>query len=132
MGTISALVTGRQATAAPPLGPALGPLGVNIGAVIAKINKETAEFKGMTVPVKVIVNDKTKTFEIEVGTPPATALIKAKAKIEKGSGNHKEVKAGNITMDDILSVVNMKKRDLGGITLKAKVMTVIGTCGSLG
>ncbi|MBI3035213.1 50S ribosomal protein L11, partial [Candidatus Woesearchaeota archaeon] len=73
--TVEALVEGGKATAAPPLGPALGPLGVNIGQIVSDINKKTSVFNGMQVPVKVIVNMDTKKFEISVGTPPASALI---------------------------------------------------------
>ena len=62
--TIEQLVEGGKATAAPPLGPALGPLGVNIGQVVAEINKKTESFKGMQVPVKVIVDGDTKEFSI--------------------------------------------------------------------
>ena len=61
--TIETLIEGGKASAAPPLGPALGPLKVNIGQVVADINKKTADFKGMKVPVKVIVDTKTKEFE---------------------------------------------------------------------
>jgi large subunit ribosomal protein L11 len=73
--TVESLVEGGKATAAPPLGPALGPLGVNIGQVVAEINKKTESFKGMQVPVKVIVDSETKDFKVTVGTPPASALI---------------------------------------------------------
>jgi len=73
--TVDAMVEGGKATAAPPLGPALGPLGVNIGQVISEINKKTADFKGVQVPVKIIV-DEDKNVTITVGTPPASALIK--------------------------------------------------------
>ena len=73
--TIEALVEGGKASAGPPLGPALGPLGVNIMEIINAINNKTKEFNGMKVPVKVIVDPKSKSFEIEIGTPPAASLI---------------------------------------------------------
>jgi len=73
--TIVALVDGGKASAGPPLGPALGPMGVNIMQVINTINDKTKEFNGMKVPVKVIIDPTTKNFEIEVGTPPAASLI---------------------------------------------------------
>ena len=74
--TVDALITGGKATAAPPLGPALGPKGVNIGKVVADINTKTKDFAGMQVPVKVIIDTDTKEFEIKIGTPPASGLIK--------------------------------------------------------
>src|SRR3989338_3247100 len=75
--TISLLVEGGKATAGPPLGPSLAPMGVNIGQVVGKINEMTKSFVGMQVPVKVIVDKAKKTFEIEVGKPPVSALIKS-------------------------------------------------------
>jgi large subunit ribosomal protein L11 len=68
--TVEALVEGGKASAGPPLGPALGPMGVNIMQIINTINDKTKSFEGMKVPVKVIIDPKTKDFEIEVGTPP--------------------------------------------------------------
>jgi len=70
--TVEALIEGGKTTAAPPLGPALGPLGVNIGQIIADINKKTAGFKGMQVPVKIVVDEDTKEYKISVGTPPCS------------------------------------------------------------
>ena len=81
--TIESLVEGGKASAGPPLGPALGPIGVNIGDVIAKINERTRDMAGMKVPVKVIVDTETKEFEIDVGTPPASALIKKELNLKK-------------------------------------------------
>ena len=75
----------KHATAGPPLGPALGPLGINIMNVIKAINDKTKDFEGMKVPVKVIVDTATKDFEITVGTPPTSALIKGELGSEKGS-----------------------------------------------
>src|SRR3989344_1188428 len=73
--TVDALVEGGKASAAPPLGSSLGPLKVNIGQVVAQINDKTKDFKGMKVPVKVIVDTEDKTFTITIGTPPASQLI---------------------------------------------------------
>ena len=84
--TISSLVTGGEASAGPPLGPALGPMGVNIMEVISAINEKTNEFKGMKIPVTVSVDSETKKWEIEVGIPSASALILKEANIQKGSG----------------------------------------------
>lgn len=130
--TIEALIEGGKATAAPPLGPALGPKGVNIGQVIAEINKKTDAFKGMQVPVKVIIETDTKEFEIEVGTPPASALIKKESGIKKGSGNPKADKVADILIEQIIKIAKMKEDNLLGKTLKEKVKEVIGTCNSMG
>ena len=130
--TIEVLVEGGKANAGPPLGPALGPLGVNVMQVVNAINEKTKHFDGMKVPVKVIVDPKTKSFEIEVGTPPVTALILKELGIEKGSGNPREEKVGNLSMDQVVKIAKMKYGDLLGKDLKRKVKEVIGSCVSIG
>jgi len=130
--TIEALVEGGKATAGPPLGPALGPLGVNIMQVINTINEKTKQFAGMKVPVKVIVDPKTKQFEVEIGTPPATALILKEVGAEKGSGSPKSKKVGNLSMDQIIKIAKMKYDALLGKDLKSKVKEIVGSCVSVG
>ena len=130
--TIESLVDGGKASAGPPLGPALGPLGVNIMQVINTINEKTKQFEGMKVPVKVIVNPKTKEFTIEVGTPPASSLILKEMGKEKGSGKASTHKIGNLTVDQAINVAKMKFDKLLGNDLKHKVKEVIGTCISMG
>lgn len=128
---IEALVDGGRASAGPPLGPALGPKGVNIGQVIALINQKTKAFEGMKVPVKVIIQDD-KSFDVKVGTPPISALIKAELGISKGSGNPKTEIVGNLTIDQIKKVTAQKQDSLLGATEKARVMEVSGNCVSMG
>ncbi|HUV24775.1 MAG TPA: 50S ribosomal protein L11 [Methanomassiliicoccales archaeon] len=130
--TIEALVDGGKATAGPPLGPALGPLGINIGEVIGAINDKTKAFAGMKVPVKVIVDPATKKFEIKVGTPPTTALIIKELGIAKGSGSTRVDKVGNLTMDQAKKIAEMKKDSLLGKTAKERVLEITGTCVSMG
>jgi len=129
--TIESLVEGGKATAAPPLGPALGPLGVNIGQVVAEINKKTASFKGMQVPVKVIVKDD-KSFTVTVGTPPASSLIKKEAGVDKGAGNPLADKVADIKIQQIIKIAKMKEDALLGKDMFAKVKEIIGTCDSMG
>ena len=130
--TVDALVSGGKATAAPPLGPALGPLGVNIGQVIVEINKKTSSFKGMQVPVKVTVDTDTKEFTVSVGTPPASALIKQEAGLEKGSSNPLFEKVADIKIEQAIKVSKMKQDSLLGKTPKERVKEIIGTCQSMG
>ncbi len=129
---IDVLVEGGKATAAPPLGPALGPLGVNIGQVVADINKKTASFKGMQVPVKVTVDSDTKDYSITIGTPPASALVKKEAGVDKGSGKPQEDFVADLKIEQIIKIAKMKEDSLSGKTLKEKVKEVIGTCRSIG
>ena len=128
---VEAMVDGGKATAGPPLGPALGPKGVNIGQVIAKINEKTKAFNGMKVPVTIIINDD-KTFDIKVGIPPMSALIKAELGIPLGSGNPKTNKVGNLTIDQAKKVAEQKSAELLGATVKARVLEVAGNCVSMG
>jgi large subunit ribosomal protein L11 len=129
---IDALVEGGKASAGPPLGPALGPAGVNINQVVSKINEKTNAFDGMKVPVKVIVNPTDKSFEIEVGTPPASALILKELGIEKGSGEAKTNIVENLSLEQIVKVAKMKKESILAADLKAAVKEIAGTCLSMG
>jgi len=130
--TIETLVDGGKASAGPPLGPALGPMGVNIMQVINTINEKTKEFQGMKVPVKVIIDTDTKNFEIEVGTPPAASLILKEISGEKGSASPSKHNIGNITIDQAIKIARMKSDSLLGKDLKEKTKEVIGTCVSMG
>jgi large subunit ribosomal protein L11 len=129
---IEALVDAGKASAGPPLGPALGPMGVNIGQVIKSINDKTAAFAGMQVPVKVRIDTATKKFEIDVGTPPASSLVKREAGIEKGSSNPKADKVADILIEQVIKIAKMKESALLGKSLKSRVKEIIGTCNSMG
>ncbi len=130
--SVEALIEGGKATAAPPLGPALGPLGVNIGQVVAEINKKTADFKGMQVPVTVEVDDETKEFTISIGTPPASALIKQEAGVKKGSGKPNTEFVADLKIEQIIKIAQMKEDSLSGKTAKERVKEIVGTCQSMG
>ena len=130
--TIEALIEGGKATAAPPLGPALGPLGVNISQIIDEINKKTGSFAGMQVPVKVIVDTETKDFTITIGTPPTASLLKKEAQVEKGSSNPKTEHVADMRIEQIIKVAKMKEDALLGRTLKEKVKEILGTANALG
>ena len=104
---IEALVDGGNATPGPPLGPVLGPLGINIMDVVKVINEKTKAFEGMKVPVKVIVDTATQEFEITVGTPPTSALILKELKLEKGSSNPRADKVGDLSMEQVKKMYNV-------------------------
>ena len=129
---VEALVDGGKASAGPPLGPALGPMGVNIMQVINAINEKTKNFEGMKVPVKILIDPKTKNFEIQVGTPPAASLILKEVGVEKGSGSPTKHKVGNITIDQAIKIAQMKLDGLLGKDLKMKTKEIVGTCQSIG
>jgi len=129
---VETLIEGGKASAAPPLGPALGPLKVNIGQVVADINKKTSDFKGMKVPVKVIVDTETKEYTIEIGTPPSSQLIKTELGIKKGSGTPDKEYVANMELAQIKKVARMKFDSLLANNLSAAVREIAGTCYSLG
>jgi large subunit ribosomal protein L11 len=129
---VELLVNGGQANAGPPLGPALGPLGMNILAVVNKINELTKDYAGMKVPVKISVDTEDKSFDVTVGTPTASALIVAELKIEKGSGTPNTVKVGNLSMDQMVRIAKIKRPELLAPTLKEAAKEMLGTCVSLG
>ncbi|MCK4439391.1 50S ribosomal protein L11 [Candidatus Bathyarchaeota archaeon] len=129
---VDLLVAGGQATAGPPLGPALGPLGVNVLEIVNKINELTKDYAGMKVPVKVKVDPETKEFEVTVGTPTTSALIVKELKIEKGSGTPNTEKAGNFTMEQVVRIAKLKRPELLAKTLKAAAKEVLGSCVSIG
>jgi len=129
---VDLLVSGGQATAGPPLGPALGPLGVNTMAVVTKINELTKDYAGMKVPVKVAVDVEDKTFEVTVGTPTASALIVSELKIEKGSGTPNTQKVGDLTIEQVVRIAKVKQPQLLASTLKNATKELLGTCVSMG
>ncbi len=129
---IDALVSGGRATAGPPLGPTLGPLGVNVLAIVNRINELTKDYAGMKVPVQISVDLETKEFEVSVGTPTTSALIVSALKIEKGSGNPKEEKVGDLTVSKVVDLAKKKQSKLLAKSLKLAAKEVLGSCVSMG
>ena len=130
--SVSALVTGGQASAGPPLGPTLGPLGVNILQIVNAINDKTKDFEGMKVPVTVSVDKKTKQWSVEVGIPSAAALILKEAGLQKGSGTSGATWVGDITPDAVVKVAKLKIDSSYATDIKSAAKEIIGTCLALG
>jgi len=126
------IVPGGGATGGPPIGPALGPMGVNIMAIVAEINKQTGEYKGTPVPVDVFIDTDTKTFTVKVGMLSTFALLTQTVGIQKGSGTPQSAKVGNLAFDQLVSVAKRKKAGLYAVSLKAATREVLGTCQSMG
>jgi large subunit ribosomal protein L11 len=129
---VEALVNGGQATAGPPLGPALGPLGVNVLAIVTKINEITQDYSGMKVPVKISVDTDNKEFEVTVGTPTTSALLVSELGVTKGSGTPNTEKIGDLSLDQVIRIAKVKADDVLGRDLKAAVKEVLGTGVSMG
>ena len=130
--TVSTLVTGGQASAGPPLGPALGPMGVNVMQVISEINEKTKDFEGMRVPVTVSIDPSTKKWEIEVGIPSSAALLLKEAGIQKGSGTPTTNWVADVKFDTIVKVARTKLDSSYATSLKSVAKEIVGTCVSLG
>ena len=129
---VNALVTGGEASAGPPLGPALGPLGVNVLAIVTEINKQTADFKGMRVPVKVEVDQETKQFAVVVGTPTVSALVAKESGIPKGSAKPNADFVGDLTVDKLVSIAKSKIAGSYATSIRSAAREVVGSCVSMG
>ncbi len=110
----------------------LGPMGINIGKVIADVNKASSGFKGIKVPVELDVNPKTKSFTVHVSSPPTAELLKKELSLELGSGQAKKLKVGNLAIEQIIKIAITKHPSMTAASLKAAVKSVIGSCVSLG
>ena len=86
----------------------------------------------MKVPVKVAVDPETKTFDVSIGTPTASALVVSELKIEKGSGTPNTAKVGNLTMEQVIRVAKIKRHELLGKGLKEATKEILGSCVSMG
>ena len=129
---IKLLVEGGAMKPGPALSQKLGPAGIPINKVIEKVNQETTSFKGMQVPVEIVVDMKTKGFEVQVFSPPVSGLLKKVAGIQKGSGTQKKVQVGNISIEQVINVAKSKMANLLCNDLKTAVKTVVGSCATLG
>jgi large subunit ribosomal protein L11 len=122
---------GGQATPAPPIGPALGQHGVNIGQFVSQFNERTKELNGTIVPV-VITLYKDKSFSFEVKSPPAAVLLKQAAEVAKGSGVPNKEKVGKVTPEQVRKIAQTKIKDLNAYSLEQAVKIIEGTARSMG
>ena len=122
---------GGQATPAPPIGPALGQHGVNIGQFVSQFNERTKDLNGMIVPV-VITLYKDKSFTFEVKSPPAAVLLKEAAQVAKGSGVPNKEKVGKVTAAQVRKIAEAKFKDLNAYDLEHADRIIAGTARSMG
>jgi len=122
---------GGQATPAPPIGPALGQHGVNIGQFVSQFNERTKEHNGTIVPVVISVfADKSFTFEVK--SPPAAVLLKQAAEIAKGSGVPNKEKVGKVSVEQVREIAQTKFKDLNAYNLDQAEKIIRGTAQSMG
>jgi large subunit ribosomal protein L11 len=120
-----------KATPTPPVGPALGQAGVNIGEFITKFNAATASMMGDIIPVEISVYDN-RSFDFILKTPPASNLLIKAAKVEKGSGTNTKKKAGKVTKAQLREIAEKKLPDLTAASVEAAMNTIAGTARSMG
>ena len=123
--------SGGQATPAPPIGPALGQHGINIGQFVSQFNERTKDLNGMTVPV-VIYLYADKSFDFEVKSPPAAVLLKQAAEIAKGSGVPNKEKVGKVTGEQVRKIAEAKFKDLNAYDIEQASKIIAGTARSMG
>lgn len=127
-----ALIEGGKASAGPPIAPVLGPTGANLYAIVQEINRLTADFKGLKIPVTIVVDTETKEFQISVGLPPTSAMILREIGAEKGTGTAGKAVTGNMSFEQVVKIAAAKEKDLLDSTLLKRVKSVLGTCVSMG
>jgi large subunit ribosomal protein L11 len=128
---IKLLVTGGQANPAPPVGPALGQHGVNIGEFVKQFNERTKKMMGVPLPVVITVfTDRSFTFITK--QPPASVLIRQAAGLAKGSATPNKEKVGKITAEQLKSIAQQKMVDLNAASVEAAMRIIAGTARSMG
>lgn len=129
MKVVEVLIEGGKANPGPPLGPALGPLGVNIKEIVNSVNERTEAYAGMVVPVKITIDG--EKVDITVGVPPTAALIKEAIGIEKAQTDSTTDYLGDISIEQLKEVAKKKREGMLASSSKAAVKELIGTCVSM-
>ena len=130
-GKIKLQAKGGQATPAPPIGPALGQHGVNIGQFVSQFNERTKQHNGTILPVEITVYAD-KSFDFVVKSPPAAELLKQAAGIAKGSGVPNKEKVGKVTMQQVEAIAQAKFNDLNAYSVEQAAKIIAGTARSMG
>ena len=130
-GYIKLQIPAGKATPAPPVGPALGQHGVNIGEFTKQFNAKTADQGDLIIPVVITVYAD-RTFSFITKTPPAAVLIKKAIKLQKGSGTPNKTKVGTITKDEIRKIAEAKMKDLNDASIESAMSMIAGSCRAMG
>jgi len=129
--TLKLQLPAGQATPAPPVGTALGPHGVNLMEFVKAYNDATASQRGQIIPVEVSIYED-RSFDFVMKTPPAAALLRQAAKVDKGSGEPNKIKVGKVTKAQVKEIAEIKMPDLNAIDLEGAMKIVEGTARSMG
>ena len=131
MAKIKLQCPGGQATPAPPVGPALGQHGVNIGEFVKRFNDATRKDQGLVIPCIVTVF-KDRTFDIAYKTPPASVLLKKFANVVKGSGTPNKEKVGTVTRKHLEEIAKIKMKDMNASSMETAIKVLEGTARNMG
>ncbi|NLW91038.1 MAG: 50S ribosomal protein L11 [Syntrophomonadaceae bacterium] len=131
MGKVSLQIAAGKATPAPPVGPALGPFGINIMGFCKEYNAKTADKTGFIIPVEITVYED-RSFSFVLKSPPASDLLKKAANVDKGSGEPNQKKVGKVARAKLVEIAETKKEDLNATDLDAAVRMIEGTARSMG
>lgn len=129
--TLKLQIPAGAATPAPPVGPALGQHGINIGEFVKRFNDETREKSGDIIPVIITVFED-RSFDLAYKTPPASDMLRKAAGVEKGSGTAGKKKAGKVTKADLVRIAEKKMEDLNTKDVEQAVKVIAGTARSMG
>lgn len=129
---VKIIAEGGNMQPGPAIAQQLGPMGINLGKVISDVNQATKGFKGMKVPVEIDVNTKTKEYTITLSSPPMSELIKKQLNLEKASGDSPNIKVGNLSIEEVISIAKTKLPSLLAKNLTSAVKMAVGSCVSLG
>lgn len=131
MGKVALQIAAGKATPAPPVGPALGPFGINIMGFCKEYNAKTADKTGFIIPVEITIYED-RSFSFVLKSPPASDLLKKAANVDKGSGEPNKKKVGKVTRAKLVEIAETKKEDLNATDLDAAVRMIEGTARSMG
>ncbi len=131
IGTVKLQIAAGAATSAPPVGPALGPYGIDIGGFCKQFNAKTKDQPGMIIPVVLSIY-KDRTFSFITKTPPASILLKKAAGLAKGSAVPNRDKVGTVTRAQLLEIAKVKAVDLNSADEEAAMKVIAGTARSMG
>lgn len=131
MGKVSLQIAAGKATPAPPVGPALGPFGINIMGFCKEYNAKTADKTGFIIPVEITIYED-RSFSFVLKSPPASDLLKKAANVDKGSGEPNKKKVGKVARAKLVEIAETKKEDLNATDLDAAVRMIEGTARSMG
>lgn len=124
-------IAGGKATPAPPVGPALGQAGINIGDFVTKFNAATAKMAGDIIPVEITVYED-RTYDFALKTPPASSLLLKALKKEKGSGKPNTSKIGSVTKAQLREIAEKKMPDLNASDIEQAIKIIAGSARSMG